>query len=250
MKLGLQIYTLREYLAPDQIRDTLGKAKDMGYLGIEWFGLMGYTPKELADMTAEAGMEMFSLHRNIDDLIACDPDELDAIAATGVKYLPIGWLPKERLAGGALFEETCALIRTYGAQAKKRGMLLMYHNHDFDLDLLDGKPMLDHLYETLPADVLGAELDTCWLYSGGVDAADYVRKYADRAPIIHLKDCVKDGGRAGFKPVGGGVLDWTAVFAECGKAEWICVEQDDPSDGMDAFACAAASAAFVKNMIG
>ena len=72
MKLGLQIYTLRTYLAPDQIRDTLKKAKDMGYLGIEWFGLLGYSPKELADMTAEAGMEMFSLHRNIDDLIKCD----------------------------------------------------------------------------------------------------------------------------------------------------------------------------------
>ena len=30
MKLGLQIYTLRTYLAPDQIRDTLAKAKDKG----------------------------------------------------------------------------------------------------------------------------------------------------------------------------------------------------------------------------
>jgi len=249
MKLGLQIYTLRSYLAPDQIADTLKKAKDIGYAGIEWFGLMGYTPKELADMTNEAGMEMFSLHRNIDDLIACDLDELDAIAAVGVKYLPIGWLPTERLAGGALFEETCALIRTYGAEAKKRGMLLMYHNHDFDLDLLDGKPMLDHLYAALDADTLGAELDTCWLYSGKVNAAEYIRKYADRAPIIHLKDCVADGGRAGFKPVGAGVLDWNAIFSACDKADWVCVEQDEPSDGMDAFACAEASAAFVQNLI-
>ena len=249
MKLGLQIYTLREYLSPDRIRDTLKKAKDMGYAGIEWFDLMGYSPKELADMTAEAGMEMFSLHRNINDLIACNPDELDAIAAVGVKYLPIGWLPRERLAGGALFEETCALIRTYGAEAKKRGMYLMYHNHDFDLDLFENKPLLDHLYAALPADILGAEPDTCWLYSGRVDPAEYIRTYADRAPIIHLKDCVADGGRHGYKPVGSGVLDWNAIFAVCGKADWVCVEQDDPSDGMDAFACAAASAVFVRNLI-
>ncbi len=250
MKLGLQIYTLREYLSsPDQIRDTLAKAKEMGYAGIEWFGLMGYTPGKLADMTTEAGLEMFSLHRDIGDLIKCDTDELNAIAATGVKYLPIGWLPKNRLAGGELFAQTCALIRKYGEEAKKRGMLLMYHNHDFDLDLLDGKPLLDHLYAALDADILGAEPDTCWLYSGHVDPAEYIRTYADRAPIIHLKDCVKDGGRAGFKPVGAGVLDWNAILGECGKADWVCVEQDDPSDGMDAFACAGASAAFVKNII-
>jgi sugar phosphate isomerase/epimerase len=110
--------------------------------------------------------------------------------------------------------------------------------------------MLDHLYDALPADVLGAELDTCWLYSGRVDPAAYIRTYADRAPIIHLKDCVKDGGRAGFKPVGSGVLDWNAIFDACGKAEWVCVEQDDPSDGLDAFACAAASAGFVTKIIG
>jgi len=250
MKLGLQIYTLREYLTtPDQIRETLGKAKDMGYAGIEWFGLMGHTPAELAEMTAEAGMEMFSLHRDIGDLVKCDTEELDAIAATGVKYLPIGWLPKDRLAGGAQFAETCELIRTYGKEAAKRGMLLMYHNHDFDLELYENKPLLDHLYAAVSADVLGAELDTCWLYSGGVDPTEYIHTYADRAPIVHLKNCVKDGGRHGFKPVGSGVLDWNGILSACQRAEWVCVEQDEPSDGMDAFACAKTSAEFLKSLL-
>ena len=247
MKLGLQIYSLRDYLTPDQICDTLKKVKDMGYDGIEWTNQPGYSPRELAEMTRQAGLEMFSLLRDIKHLIACDTAELDEIASLGIKYLPICWLPTERLAGGALFEETCELICRYGEEAKKRGIWLLYHNHEFDLDRLDGKPLLDHLFETLPADILGAEPDTCWLYTGKVDPAAYLQIYTNRAPIIHLKDCIAEGGRAGFKPVGSGVLDWKAILNECGNAEWICVEQDDPSDGLDAFACAELSAAFLRN---
>lgn len=245
MKLALQIYTLRNYLGKDNIEMTLQKVKEMGYTGIEWPGLMGYTPSELAELTRGAGLEIFSVHINIDDLLACDTAVLDGLAKVGVKWLPIGWLPEERLAGGAKFAETCDLIRAYSAEAAKRGMQVLYHNHDFDLAAFGDATKLDGLYAALPADVLGAELDTCWLYSGGVDPVTYLQKYADRAPVIHLKDCVKEGGRHGYMPVGDGVLDWQAILPACAKAEWVCVEQDEPNPGLDAFQCAARSAAFL-----
>lgn len=244
MKLALQIYTLRKYLGKDEIVDTLQKVKAMGYDGVEWPGLMGYTPANLAKLTHDAGLEIFSVHINIDDLIACDAATLDALAKVGVKWLPIGWLPEEGLAGGEKFEETCDLIRAYSAEATKRGMQVLYHNHDFDLAPYGDATKLDSLLAAVPE--LGAELDTCWLYSGGVDPVAYLQKYADRAPVIHLKDCVKDGGRKGYMPVGDGVLDWKAILPACEKAAWVCVEQDEPNDGLDAFQCAARSAAFLR----
>ncbi len=247
MKLALQIFSVRDRLDSEHIKDTLSKIKEMGYDGVEWFGLMGYTPDALAALTREAGLEFFSMHVSINDILACDTAILDGLAANGIKYLPIGSLPMERLAGGELFEETCALLRSFSAEAASRGMYLMYHNHAFDLKAMDGGTMLDKLFTALPSDVLGAELDTCWLYTGGVDPESYIRKYADRAPVIHLKDCVKESGHEGFKPVGGGVLDWDGILAASENAEWICVEQDMPSDGMDAFACVAVSASFLKN---
>lgn len=246
MKLALQIYTLRSYLDAEHIAGTLRKTKEMGYDGIEWPGLMGYEPCELAKITRDAGLEFFSVHISVNDIIACDTELMDRMAAEGVKWLPIGWLPEERLAGGELFEETCALIRAYSREAAARGMHVLYHNHDFDLKRIGDTTRLDELYAALDGDTLGAEPDTCWFYSGGVDPADYLRKYGDRAPIIHLKDCVKAGGRSGFKPVGSGVLDWNGILEECGKAQWLCVEQDEPSDGLDAFRCAAMSAEFLK----
>lgn len=250
MKLALQIYTLRQYLGADDIQDTLKTVKEMGYDGIEWPGLMGYTPAQLAKITRDAGLEFFSVHINIQDVMDCDTGVMDGLAKEGVKWLPIGWLPEDRLAGGANFDETCALIRKYSGKAAKRGMLVLYHNHDFDLAPLEETTKLAALYAALPGTVLGAELDTCWLYSGGVDPVDYITKYADRAPVIHLKDCGKEGGRKGFKPVGDGVLDWDGILKACGTAQWICVEQDEPSDGLDAFQCAARSAAFLREKLG
>ena len=250
MKLALQIYTLRQYLGADDIQGTLQTVKEMGYDGIEWPGLMGYTPAELAKITRDAGLEFFSVHINIQDVMDCDTDVMDALAKEGVKWLPIGWLPEDRLAGGANFDETCRLIRKYSGEAAKRGMLVLYHNHDFDLAPLEDTTKLAALYAALPGNVLGAELDTCWLYSGGVDPVEYITKFADRAPVIHLKDCGKDGGRKGFKPVGDGVLDWDGILAACNTAQWICVEQDEPSDGLDAFQCAARSAAFLRAKLG
>ncbi|MBQ8642848.1 MAG: sugar phosphate isomerase/epimerase [Clostridia bacterium] len=250
MKLALQIYSLRQYLDQAHITDTLKKTKAMGYDGVEWPGLMGYTPAALAEITRNAGLAFFSVHINMADILTCDTGLLDEMAQAGAKYLPIGWLPEERLAGGALFDDTCEQIRAYSAEAAKRGMLVLYHNHDFDLAPCAGTTKLDCLYTALPKNVLGAEPDTCWLYSGGVDPADYLRRYSSRAPIIHLKDCVAAGGRSGYKPVGSGVLDWDGILAVCGNADWVCVEQDEPSDGMDAFECVSRSAAFLRTRLG
>ena len=249
MKLALQIYTLREYLSPAKLPDTLARVREMGYEGVEWFGLMGMTPAGLAEAAEKAGLESFSLHRSLSDILACDTDELDAIAAAGMNVLPLGWLPEERIAGGPLFGETCEAIRRYAEAARERGMYLTYHNHDFDLAPYGDARKLDALLDALPGDLFGAEPDTCWLWTGGVDPAAYLRKYADRAPVIHLKDCVPEGGRKGFLPVGRGALDWDSILPECQKAAWLCVEQDDPSPGLDAFACAKLSADFLRPRI-
>ena len=245
MKTALQIYTLRDALGADDIRNTLSRVRSMGYDGVEWFGLLGYTAEQIAEMTTAAGLEMFSLHIDYTIAAAADRAFLRDAAAIGVKYLPIGWLPENRIAGGVDFEETCEVIRSYAALAKEHGLYVLYHNHDFDLALHNGTPKLDLLFDAIDADLFGAEPDTCWLYSGHVDPVAYLKKYSDRAPVIHLKDCVAEGGRAGFRPLGMGVLNFAEILPACQKAEWLCVEQDDPMPGMDAFACAEASAKFL-----
>ena len=250
MKTAIQLYTLRNRLS-EGVEKVLKEIREMGYEGVEWYYLPDNSPEKAAELSKAAGLEIFSAHIDINIVLAGDRELLKRLAKAGFKYLPIGWLPQERLAGGPLFAETCDAIRTYAEMAKEEGLYVMYHNHDFDLAEVPGddRRALDILFDTLPAEIFGAEPDTCWLYSGGVSVTGYLTKYRDRAPIIHHKDCVKEGGRAGFCPIGMGVLDFGEILPHCTAADWICVEQDEPSCGLDAFGCAQASIDALKKLM-
>ena len=107
------------------------------------------------------------------------------------------------------------------------------------------------LYDAIPEEYLKTEQDTCWVKFAGEDPCAYLRKYAGRAPIVHLKDFYvegkvedaatpyalinADGTDSGakrstfeFRPVGYGVQDFPAILkaSEDAGATWVIVEQD------------------------
>jgi sugar phosphate isomerase/epimerase len=148
-------------------------------------------------------------------------------------------------------------------------MTRLYHNHDFEFEKIDGKYALEVLYDTVPADLLQTELDTCWVRVGGEEPAAYVRKYTGRAPVVHLKDYA--GGKSEhmyeligiesddakpeenpfeFRPVGFGVQDMPAIIkaAEDAGAGWLVVEQDQPSMGLDPMQCAEKAIGYLRSL--
>lgn len=149
-------------------------------------------------------------------------------------------------------------------------MQLLYHNHDFEFVKIDGKYALDILYDTVPADLLKTELDTCWVNVGGENPADYVRKYTGRAPVVHLKDFAgeksehmyeligieeekkEEKQKFEFRPVGYGKQDFKAILAasEDAGAEWVIVEQDQPSMGKTPLECAKMSIDYLRSIQG
>ena len=136
-------------------------------------------------------------------------------------------------------------------------MTLLYHNHDFEFKKIDGKYALDVLYDTVSAELLQTELDLCWVKVGGEEPADYLRKYTGRAPVVHFKDFsgkvggkmyaligIEDDGEEAsefsFRALGMGCQNIPELLSAADEAgaEWIVVEQDNPSDGLSSVACA------------
>ena len=142
-------------------------------------------------------------------------------------------------------------IDRIGECCNRHGIVLMYHNHDFEFQTrIDGMYALDYLYKTVPADRLQTEIDTCWVNVAGENPADYVRKYTGRAPVVHLKDFWKKEGKSGkmyeligikddgngeaeektfgFMPVGYGQQDIPSILQASldAGAKWVVVEQD------------------------
>ena len=254
LPVAVQLYSVRDEMQ-DDFYGTIKKMKEYGYDGVEFAGLFGEEPAKIREFCNEIGIVPISAHVPYYDMLA-DPEKVLAdYAEIGCKYVAVPYLTEECRPGTDGFTATVEGIRKIAEAAKKLGIQLLYHNHDFEFKKLDGKYALDILYSDVTADRLQTEIDTCWVGVAGEDPASYVLKYSGRAPVVHLKDYymqgkekpkklyeligIEDDGESaseeafGFRPVGYGVQNMPAILDASVKAgaEWVVVEQDRPAPG-------------------
>ncbi len=249
--IAVQVYSVRDD-ASKNLYGTLKKIKAMGYDGVEFAGLYGHTAAEIKEMCADIGLTPISAHVPYVDMVNDPEGVLGIYAEIGVKYVAVPYLTEQHRPGTDAFPEVIKNIAMLGEVAKKLGITLLYHNHDFEFIKLDGKYALDILYEEVSADLLQTELDVCWVNVGGEVPANYIRKYVGRCPVVHCKDFYGEKsedmyeligiekkaptrpGNFEFRPVGSGLNDFPAILAAAKDAgtEWIVVEQDKPSMGL------------------
>jgi len=147
--IAIQVYSIRNEASAD-LEGALKALKEFGYDGIELAGLYGNSPETVRDLCAKYGLCPISAHVSYKDMMA-DPDKIFADYATiGCKYVAIPSLPTDRIPGGEKFEETVELIKTFSAAAKKNGIQLLYHNHDFEFETVKGEYKLDVMYKLFP----------------------------------------------------------------------------------------------------
>ena len=267
LPIAIQLYTVRDQAAAD-FEGTLKAIKAMGYEGVEFAGLCGKTPAEVKALCETIGLTPISAHVAYYEMMGDPKGVLSAYAEIGCKYVAIPYLTPECRPGSEGFIKVVENAEMLGRIAKELGMTLLYHNHDFEFERIDGKYALEVLYDTVPADLLQTELDTCWVRVGGEEPAAYVSKFAGRAPVVHLKDYA--GGKSDhmyeligiesetpaeespfeFRPVGFGVQNIPAIItaAEAAGTEWLVVEQDQPSMGLDPLQCAEKAIGYLRSL--
>ena len=268
MKLGLQLYSVRENLENDFL-GTLKKVREMGYEGGELAGLYGKTGEEVKAMFEEADLNPISAHVSYQDLIVDIEETVKTYNTIGCKYIAIPYLPEELRYGTDKYPEVVANIKKIGEVCNKYGIELLYHNHDFEfVKTKNGAYALDELYSEVSADLLKTEIDTCWVNVAGENPSEYVLKYAGRAPVVHLKDFIGEKNENMYKligidgeekevkntfeyrPLGLGKQNIQQIVdaAKNAGALWIIAEQDEPSMGKSRLECAQLSFDFMKNI--
>ena len=252
--IAIQVYSVRDAAEVD-LDATLKALKEFGYDGVELAGLYGNTPETVRDLCKKHGLCPISAHVSYKEMMA-DPDKLFADYATiGCKYVAIPSLPTDRIPGGEKFDETAELIKTFSTAAKKNGIQLLYHNHDFEFEKHEGKYLHDYIFDEV-GDLIDPELDTCWVHYAGINPADKIREFAGRVEIVHLKDfvCKELGGGPAydlidnsgkglgkksredngfqFRPLGTGRQNFLEILEACEASgtEYVIVEQDQTYD--------------------
>lgn len=250
--IALQVYSVRD-AAEQDVYQTLKQIKEMGYDGVELAGTYGKTVGEIKAILDEVGLELVSAHVGLDDLE--NAATLEEYAATGMKYIAIPWMVTPQ--NEEELKQAICRIRNAAQLCKEKNVQLSYHNHDFEFQKFDGRYMLDAIYEEIPADLLQTELDLCWVNVGGENPAAYLRKYAGRAPVVHIKDFAGKKGDTDpvnafeLRPVGYGVQDVPGLLAaaEVAGAKWLVVEQDTPALNKNSMECAQMSIQYLKTLI-
>jgi sugar phosphate isomerase/epimerase len=226
LQIAAQMYTVRDAAAQD-FENTLKRVAEMGYAGVELAGIFNRDPKQLVRLFTDLSLRCVSAHVPLDDLKNNLNQQIDTYLALGAEYLVCPWLSPEERGGETSYRSLATLLDRIGEQCRANGLQLCYHHHDFELQQFSGKTALDILLEESSPENVQLEADTYWLAYGGEDPAAYVEKWAERVPLLHVKDMTATQPHT-FAEVGTGTLNWTSILsaARVGGAIWYIVEQD------------------------
>lgn len=255
LPIAIQLYGVRDFMEKDA-KETLRQIAAMGYDGIEpCNGSYNMDPHEFRTLCDELGLKIISAHVSYDILTTDLENQLSLYETLGVKYIAYPGMIEGQRPGDADYETVLQNLRHIGKAAQKKGIQMLYHNHDFEFKKIDGQYKLEYQFDRLTPAELQAELDTCWIAVSGENPAAYIRKFAGRCPCIHLKDFhmehLDEGeSKMEFRPAGKGMQDIPAILeaAKDAGAQWVIVEQDSPSLGMDQIECARTGIEYLKSL--
>jgi sugar phosphate isomerase/epimerase len=221
--LAVMGYTVLQQASAD-LEGTLAKVAELGYLGIETYGLVEeYGPERVRRAIDGAGLELTSAHTPFP--VGEDAERiLDENERLGAGIL-VWSMEREEFDSPASITAGLQRVNEAADAAAARGMTIAYHNHYAEFSQhFDGETAYRLLLDQLDPRVL-VELDAYWAQMGGADPAEVLGDIGERARLIHIKD----GPAVSYDddvmvPIGEGQIDWTHTLTAPSGLAWHIVE--------------------------
>ena len=221
MKLGLQLYTLRNaYKTGEELLSVLKKVRELGYEGVEFFSFCGLPAEELKKYLNEIGLCPISCHHGVEALDENCAELVRYDCELGAEYVVCSFSPASTAAELSHLE---GILRKTQKEAAKYGLKVLYHNHTHEL-----LPMESGIPLELIKQYCNLEADTYWIFNSKSDPAAYLKQNADRIGLIHIKDGDLEGRPCA---IGEGKNDIQSIVdaAYAIGAQWLIVENDEPA---------------------
>jgi sugar phosphate isomerase/epimerase len=232
---AVMLYTV-DALLDEDFEGTLAKIAELGYLGVETYGLHGHSAASVRGMLQRTGLELVSSHAPF----PYGPEAtaiLDEYAELGAPNL--AWsMEGEEFATPELISAGLERVNGGVENAKAYGMTVAYHNHNREFaNFFDGRSAYDLLLDELHPDAK-VELDLYWTAVGKADPAAIIRGIGDRLKYLHVKDGpALTYGDDTLVPIGQGTIDMTSALTAGPTVEWNIVELEklaiDPFEALD-----------------
>ncbi|MCL1857764.1 MAG: sugar phosphate isomerase/epimerase [Oscillospiraceae bacterium] len=230
-KIGSPLFILREECQKD-LMSVLDKLAQIGYDGIEFLGFFGRKPSEIKNKLNSCGLKAIGDHVAFNEFAENTQKVINERKEIGCGYITIGAPKQDGLPGGENYKRTIETYNKIGESLKSAGMKLLFHNHAEELkNKIDGKAILEKIYDDTKPDLLYCEPDLGWIGIGGGDPEYFVKKYKNRCPVIHFKDYIfNKSGEFIFRPTGYGIMNNAELYAtsiDCDSPpEWYVMDHD------------------------
>ena len=193
----------------EKARETLRAVKTAGYDGIELNSFMvNPTPfmvrmltkaagmptgkggnLDWARLTKEAGLSVVSLHKDLGEI----KKDMNATVEEAKKFetsnVVITGMYRFDYRDKTLVDDLCKQLNNVGKSLKKEGIQLLYHNHNYEFQKVQGKQTAyEYLIANTNPEYVGFEFDSYWPTEAGVCALDVMKSLGQRMKLYHIND--------------------------------------------------------------
>ena len=236
---GFQAYTVRSVIYNDMF-GTLKRLRKAGYDYVELFDfsdgkILGKSISEGQSIIDQSKLKVKSIHvptgagdRKISGTIWHEFQRaIDDGKTLGAEYLVCPYLMDFERETIDQYKGLAHRLNEAGEMAKKSGIQLAYHNHDFEFQKLEGQIPMDVLLKEMDSDLVKIELDIYWARKAEVNPLSFFRDNLKRVPLWHVKDLSIDEGYP-MTEIGNGIIDWKQIFRhqEDAGLDYFFIEQD------------------------
>ena len=195
--IGIQMSTIKDKIEELGAYGTLKACADLGYHCVE-VSQIPMTPENVEEMrkaSEDFGVKIAACSAALEPMVPGMPGEylvsdFDKIVADcktlNCDMLRIGMLPMTCMGSREKAIEFVKRADEMALRLKEHDIDLYYHNHHVEFTKYDGEYLLDIIKDTTKH--MGFELDIHWIQRGGENPVDFIKKYAGRIRLLHLKD--------------------------------------------------------------
>lgn len=230
-EIAVQLWTVRSLLGNARGLAAASRAiRRIGYRAVQLSGLGSISPRDVRKILDDAGLKACSAHEDADEILRQPGQVAERLRIYGCSSVAYPYPSNQDLSSVKGVQRLCRALTKAGKVFRAEGILFAYHHHHLEFQRLGGRTVMDMILDQVDRDLLEIEPDTYWLQAGGVEPVEWIRRWARRETLLHLKDYGVDStGAPRFREIGAGNLDWARILPAARRAgcRWYIVEQDD-----------------------
>jgi sugar phosphate isomerase/epimerase len=220
--VALQLWSVREETARD-FAGTVKAVAKMGYQGVETAGFGNLDVNGVKQALDDNGLKIAGVHCGIDQLRGNLNRCVDEALLLGTHHVICPYWPHQHYHSASACVRIGEELAAIGATFRAHGMQFAFHNHAFEMKVVEGRRVLDWMLDAAAPRDLGWQADVYWIQVGGKNPAEFIREQGRRIRTVHLKD---------ERELGTGPVNFSEVFAafdQIGALDWHVVEVEQYS---------------------